>query len=43
MMLACIHCWRNSQVAIDYKRDDARVVLLWANTQFAIVTRGLTH
>ena len=42
-MLACINCWTNSQVTIDYKRNDARVMLLWANTKFALATRGLTH
>ena len=43
LMLACINCWTNSQVTIDYKRNDARVMLLWANTKFALAIRGLTH
>ena len=42
-MLACINCWTSSQFAIDYTWNDARVVLLWANMQFALVPRGLTH
>ena len=43
LMLACINCWTNSQVTIDYKCNEARVEFLCVNTKFALVTRGITH
>ena len=36
LMLACINGWTNSQVTIDYKWNDAHVVLLGANTKFVL-------
>ena len=29
LLLACTNYWTNTQVNIDYKRNDARVVSLW--------------
>ena len=46
LMLACINYWTNSQVTVDYTRNDAGVVLLWVTNNYHEICfsdRGFTH